>query len=503
MDQNVWTVAVGLSGAFGLGMCFATLGSIAVKLMPRMEMDQAKFGTLISSFMFSCLISSLAVGALMDMLGYKTIALIGFAAAAATMFILANAKNYQGAMVAGILLGVGAMACNTTGNVLGTGVVANMLDGDFAAANNLVNVCFGLGLFLTPFLVSFLFQKVSYEKGVSALGIVVALPIVFALMAKYPKAAGFKLGDAFALLKEPVTIVAALVLFCYIALEASFTNWLAPFGKEVIKKDTPDMDEEKVDASAARTLSAFAIAMMIGRLITGLSGITALGGYLIAGSAVIAAVIIIVMMGVSKSSMVFVLAAASGLAFAPAFPTTVGVTFGKFGGGSGSLFGIIFAVGLAGAVIVPKAIGNMAKGTSVQKALKLLLPACAALAVLAVVLHGLKGPADKKACCGTCKEAPEKVEGAEAKTPATPEIPEAPVVTPEAPEPPATPAVTPAVPAAPETPAPPVAAPATPVPAAPETPATPTPAPPAPATPAPVPATPAPAPATPPTPATP
>ena len=33
------------------------------------------------------------------------------------------------------------------------------------------------------------------------------------------------------------------------------------------------------------------------------------------------------------------------LAFAPAFPTTVGVTFGKFGGGSGSLFGIIFAVG--------------------------------------------------------------------------------------------------------------------------------------------------------------
>jgi len=497
MDQNVWTVAVGLSGAFGLGMCFATLGSIAVKLMPRMDIDQAKFGSLISAFMFSCLISSLAVGALMDMLGYKTIAVIGFAAAAATMFILANAKNYRGAMVAGILLGIGAMACNTTGNVLGTGVVAKMLKGNFAAANNLVNVCFGLGLFLTPFLVSFLFQKVSYEKGVSALGIVVAVPLIFALLAKYPQAAGFKLGDAFGLLKEPVTILAALVLFCYIALEASFTNWLAPFGKEIISKEKPDMDGEKVDASAARLLSAFAVAMMVGRFITGVTTITNAGSWLIVGSAVLAAVVILIMMGVSSGGMAFALAAASGLVFAPAFPTTVGVTFGKFGGPSGSLFGIIFAVGLAGAVIIPKAIGNMAKGASVQKALKLLLPACAALAVLAAALNFVKGPAERKECCGTCKEGAEKVEeGTAAEKPATPEAPAAPEIPAATPEAPAAPA-TPEAPAAPETPP---AAPPNPTPPAPTPPAAaaPAPAPPAPVTPAPTPPAPAtPAPATP------
>ncbi len=408
MEQNVWTVVVGLSGAFGLGMCFATLGSIAVKLMPRLEMDQAKFGSLISTFMFSCLIASLAVGAGMDALGYKAVAIIGFVAAGASMLLLANAKAIPAAMGAGVLLGVGAMACNTTGNVLGTGVVAAMLKGDFAAANNLVNVCFGLGLFLTPFLVSFLFQKVSYEKAVSGLGIVVLIPTVFALLAKYPEAAGFKLGDAFGLLKEPVTIVAALVLFCYIALESSFCNWLAPFGKEVVLKETPDMDGEKADASAARLLSAFAIAMMVGRLITGVSGITAAGSWLIVGSAALAGVVIFAMMGASKSKMAFALAAAAGLIFAPAFPTTVGVTFGKFGGGSGSLFGIMFAVGLAGAVIIPKAIGNMAKGSTVQKALKLLLPAVVALAVLAAILNFLKGPADRAAApeAPTVPEAP-------------------------------------------------------------------------------------------------
>jgi fucose permease len=389
---------VGLSGAFGLGMCFAVLGSIAVKMMPRMGIDQAKFGTMISAFMFACLIAQLVVGVMMDSLGYQLVAIVGFAAAAVAILMLANAKNFSAGVIACILLGVGAMACNTTGNVLGTQVVQKMFSGEgaAAAANNLVNVFFGLGLFLTPFVVSFLFQKLSYEKAVSALGIIILLPLIAVFIAVYPPTpAGFKLMDAVALLKEPVTILAAFVLFCYIALESSFCNWLAPFGKEVLLKEKPDMPADKADASAARLLSAFAIAMMAGRLITSFSGITQFGGWLIAGAAVVAAVIIMIMTGVKSSSAAYALALASGLVFAPAFPTTVGVTFTKFGGGSGSLFGIIFAIGLAGAVIVPKAIGNMAKGASVQKALKLLLPACVILVLLALGLHYVKGPADR------------------------------------------------------------------------------------------------------------
>jgi fucose permease len=242
--------------------------------------------------------------------------------------------------------------------------------------------------------VSFLFQQLAYEKAVSVLGVILLVPVLFTLPAKYPAAPeGFTLGQAFGLLREPLTIVAALVLFCYIALESSFTNWLAPFGKEVIKNDRPDLPVEQVDASAARMLSAFAVAMMIGRLITGLTTITNAGGWLIAASGIVAAVVILAMTGVKGSSAAFTLAALSGLVFAPAFPTTVGVTFAKAGGGSGSLFGIIFAVGLLGAVIVPKAIGNMAKGTSVQKALKLLLPICIILAILAAVLQKLPSKA--------------------------------------------------------------------------------------------------------------
>ncbi len=389
---------VALMCVFGLGMCFALLGSISVKLMPRVKIDEGKFGTLISAFMFSCLIASLLIGVVSDTIGFKWVAVIGFIATAACIFILANGKSYSSVMLPCILLGVGAMALNTAGNVMGPQV---LFDGqDMARASNMINVFFGLGLFLTPLIVSLLFRKTSYEVTVSVLGVIVILPVIIAFLAKgYPESnAKLDIVAAAKLLTQPAVLVASFVLFCYIALESSFCNWLPSFGKEVVMKENDQTEEAAADASGQRLLSFFAIAMIAGRLATGLLppkldfDLTANGGWVIAGAALVATVVIVLMMTCSKSSVSKILAVLAGLSFAPCFPTTVGVTFSKFSPEVyGSVFGIIFAVGLAGAVIIPKMMGNMAKGATIQKSLKLLLPACIVLAVLAVVLGLIKG----------------------------------------------------------------------------------------------------------------
>jgi fucose permease len=340
--------------------------------------------------MFTCLIASLIVGVVVDKIGYKPVAIFGFVATAICIFVLAGGKTYSTALLPCLLLGFGAMALNTAGNTL---IPVVLFEGkNPAAASNLGNVFFGLGLFITPLVVSFLFKKISYEKAVSVLGVIVLAPVVLAMLAKYPAAqAGFAIADAFALLKEPAVLVAALALFCYISLEASFCNWLAPYSKEVISRDFPQMDGSVVDATAQQMLSVFAVAMMAGRLIASqIQNITDHGGFIIAIVAVVAGLIILAM---TKSGAIWnsALIACAGLAFAPCFPTIVGVTFNKFSPEIyGSIFGIIFAVGLAGAVIVPKAIGNLAKGSSVQKSLKLLLPACAVLIILALLLGSKK-----------------------------------------------------------------------------------------------------------------
>jgi len=377
--------AVALLCVFGLGMCFSLLGSISVKLMPRLKIDKGKFGTLVSAFMVMCLVASLIMGVVVDKIGYKPVAVFGFVVIALCILMLARGKTYGVVLLPCLLLGFGAMAVNTVGNTL----IPKILFGgeNPAAASNLGNVFFGLGLFITPLIVSFLFRKTSYENAISVLAVIALAPVVLAIFAEYtPIKAGFAIGDAFALLKEPAVLVAALALFCYISLEISFCNWLAPYGQEVISRDFSQLDGAVVDAMSQQMLSVFAIAMMAGRLVVSqIEIITAHGTWFISGAALVIALVILAMIR-SGAIWTSALSLCAGLAFASVFPTIVGVTYSKHPENFGSVFGIIFAVGLLGAVIVPKAIGNLARGSSVQKSLKLLVPASVVLIVLALVL---------------------------------------------------------------------------------------------------------------------
>jgi len=109
---------VALLCVFGLGMCFALLGSISVKLMPRMEIDTGRFGTLITSFFVACMVASVVVGILIDAWGHKPFAIIGFLVVAGCIFLISRAKNYNMVLAACLLLGIGAMCLNDVGNTL-------------------------------------------------------------------------------------------------------------------------------------------------------------------------------------------------------------------------------------------------------------------------------------------------------------------------------------------------------------------------------------------------
>jgi fucose permease len=377
--------AVALGCAFSMGMCFSLLGSISVKLMPRLRIDQGQFGTLVSAVMAACLITSLVAGVVLDATGYRPVALFGFAVSAGCVLLLAAARRYAGVLGACFLLGMGAMSLSMAAMTLMPVVLFGGKNP--AAANNLGNVAFGLGLLLTPLAVSFLFRRVSYEGALAVIGIVILAPIAPALLATYPQPqAAFALSDAVGLLREPAVLVSGLALFCYSSLEQSFSNWLPAFGKEVI--GAPGGDAGAADAAAQRLLSLFAVAMMLGRLAASqVPAITEYGSWLVAGAALAAAVVVLAMTVARQAWQARLLAVLVGLLLAPCFPTTVGVTFAKYRPEIyGSVFGIIFALAMLGGAIVPKAIGNLARGSSVQRSLRLLVPACLVFAVLVILL---------------------------------------------------------------------------------------------------------------------
>ena len=146
--------------------------------------------------------------------------------------------------------------------------------------------------------------------------------------------------------------------------------------------------------SAGLVLSLFGVAMMAGRFITStIKNLTAMGNKVILLMSAVSLVAIILMIVANSPALAIIAVLLAGLAFAPIFPTIVGVTFAKFDSSLyGSIFGIIFAVGLLGGTFVPKIIGNLSVGSTVQQS----LPIAAVMAGILFVIALFMGKAGKQ-----------------------------------------------------------------------------------------------------------
>ncbi len=372
---------VAVSSVFGLGIAFSVLGALKLNLVKQLSIDDAQFGKLISALMFTSIFVVLAFGPLVDMFGYKPIAIIGFLLGSAAVFMLIFTDSYPMALFSCMILAVGAM-CMNLGNTLLPMVI---FKGNPTAASNFGNVFFGLGAFLTPFIIGMLLKKIGYRMTGSVIAVILLIPVLFALLANYPEVqkTGLTFAQAFAvefgLLANPVIIVSALALFCYISLEVSMGGWITTYLTDIGYDDK----------AANLVLSLFWIGLLAARLVTS-TLITPEIGVVVIGALAIAATITIGIMVAAKAKGIGALfVVLTGCAFGPIFPTVVGVTFSKIDPGQyGSAFGIIFAVGLFGGSTIPAAIGSYAKGKTIQQSL-IIAVAAAAILVLISIFMGL------------------------------------------------------------------------------------------------------------------
>jgi fucose permease len=383
------TAIVALMAVFTLAVCFIILGAISVELMDSLGIDEGQFGTLaMGLFLTSCIVQ-LVIGPLVDKLGYKPIAILGFVVTSGSMFLLAFAADFNMALLACILLGVGAMSLNTVGNTL---IPIVLFDGkDPARASNFGNAFFGMGYVLTPFLFVFFLNtlNLSYSTSLSVLGVLVLAFLIFALTASYPQVStGYKFSMAVKLLGKSAVLIAALALFCYIALEVSMGTWIRTLMEQLWGGTS------NAAYNAGLVLSVFGVAMMLGRFATSMvKNLTAIGVKVIAVMALLSLGAIVLMIVADSPALAIAAIVLAGLAFAPIFPTIVGVTFAKFDPSLyGSIFGIIFAVGLLGGTFVPKFIGNLSVGSTVQQS----LPIAAVMAGILFIFALFMGIGGKK-----------------------------------------------------------------------------------------------------------
>jgi predicted MFS family arabinose efflux permease len=233
-------------------------------------------------------------------------------------------------------------------------------------------------------------MQMSYTVTLSVLGGLVFLFAIAAVTPSYPQVStGFQMSMALQLLGRPAVLLAALTLIGYMSLEPSMSTWIKPLLTEL---DTKEGNPAAM-RNAGYVLALFGLTMAIGRFIaSSIKNLSALGSNLIAICAVVAIGAIGLLATTTTSTMAIVAIALIGLVFAPIFPTIVGVTFGKYEPKLyGSIFGIIFSVGLLGSMLVPKAIGMFSVGSSLQQGLWIAAGMAGVLLVLSLVLGKAKG----------------------------------------------------------------------------------------------------------------
>jgi len=389
------TAVVAIMAVFTLAVCFIMLGSVSTELMSRLGIDANQFGTLVTLFSFTCMIVQLLVGPLVDKWGHKPVAVAGLLTASLSIFLLGFATTYTVASLATILLGIGAICCNTVGNTL---LPVALFEGkDPARASNFGCGFVGLGFVLVPLLMSTFMDSLGYTVSVCIIGAGVLAFAIFAMTATYPRVStGFSLPKAVSLLPNPVVLTAAAALACYIGLEWTMNNWTKPLMAEMFQAG----GSANAARNAGYVLALFGLAMGIGRFGTSaLRNVSAIGTTIIAGASLVAIVALLLLAKAQGTGLAILAVIVIGLAFAPMFPTIVGVTFSKFDPSVyGSVFGIIFSIGLIGSMILPKAIGRLSENRSLQQSLPIAAAIAGILLVLALAMRlaGKARPSDQQ-----------------------------------------------------------------------------------------------------------
>jgi fucose permease len=365
-------------GILIFGVVFTTLGAILPSLIDRFEVDMARAGTLFTLQNLGILVGSIFFGPIVDRYGYRVILIIS------TLFILAGIEGIAFANTFG-LLQVTVFVVGVSGGVVNGGtnaLVADISEDGRGAGLSLFGVFFGIGAFGVPFVLSFLLGSFDYSQIVAGMGLLVAAPIVFFALTRFPESKqphGFPLRDALGLVSDRTLLLLGGVLFLQSGLEATSGGWSAEYAGAVLGVS---------GSRAVLLLSLFWAGMVLARLVLGVwlkKGDPARALFVSIGLALIGSTILI-------QSAHEVLAGAAiflmGAGLAAGFPVVLGLVGDLHPRLSGTAFSLVLVMALMGGSLAPYAAGVIGEASGLRTAFLIIPAGLIGITVLLVLALG-------------------------------------------------------------------------------------------------------------------
>jgi fucose permease len=356
---------------FVYGMIAAMLGTILPDLSERFHLTPAQNGTIATAQAIGLMIASLAVGPLLDTQGDKIGILLGLVFIAIALFGLPRSRGYGSIVFLLFLLGIGGGIVVTGANALTSAVSTEHR----ATALNLVNLFFGLGGLLTPFISANLFKRnwLRLCYTVAVLTVVVAVYQIAVPMPAPTTGNGFVLTQAGPILGKTILFLLGAMLFLYVSCEVGVWNWLA---RHLIAQGVPE-------SKALNILSlGFALGLLLGRVAISPVLIKVPPVEVLLGASIAMAITTFLMLRTNKPATAAGLVFIAGLAMAPVFPTTLAITGTAFPVMTGTALGFVITCGWAGLAVSSRIIGAIAgpDPLRIRKAL-LVIPAFSVLMI--------------------------------------------------------------------------------------------------------------------------
>jgi fucose permease len=354
------------------GMIAAMLGSILPNLSARFSLTPRQNSYIAMAQALGLTIASVAVGPLIDNEGKKTGLLLGLTLIAVALYSLPNSKGYGMIVAFMLLLGLGGGIIVTGANAL----VSDISETRRATTLNLLNLFFGLGGLLTPFIKANLLANNAVRLCyLTAVLTTVTLAVNAATPMPPPSGErGFKLEEAGVLLGQPQLFLLAALLFLYVAAEVGVWNWLARHL----------MAQGVAETRAMNILSlGFALGILLGRVAVAPILIEIPPQTVTLAASVLMAITTYAMLRAKSPTMAGFSVFLAGVAMAPVFPTTLAMVGNAFPKMTATAMGIVITSGWIGLVVSSPIIGRIAGDDPrrLGKAL-LLLPVFSVLMIL-------------------------------------------------------------------------------------------------------------------------
>jgi hypothetical protein len=379
--------ALTVSAAFVFGLVLALLGSLKLALAGRVDLREGRIGWLLAGLNLVLIPLVLVVGLFLDYGGVKAVTITGSVLLTLALLSLSASPTYYRALAAVLVAGFGA-AC------LGTASVVLMPRAFFGAREmseslNLGMVFVAVGALVAPALLDLLTRLMGPRKGMALLALVCLAP---AFLAAFPNKelleTAYQRGTLDALFDDAGVWMAGLVFFFYAPLEACISVWAATFLA----------DQQPGQRRAAWLLVGFWSAFLGARVLVSLVEYSGYFGdrwspWLLVLPALGAAAILGNLSGSDLNKSMWPGVLLLGLVLGPVVPILLSILFRLPGvrGYPGTAYGLVYALGSLGGLLMAPVIGTAAKRGDARTVLRvpmLLGLAMTAVAVLFVLLAG-------------------------------------------------------------------------------------------------------------------